>query len=161
MKQKKEKILKLAVAIVVCQLAGIIGSIFTSSSVSTWYASLQKPLFNPPNWIFSPVWISLFVLMGISAYLVWEKGIGKKNVKYALSIFALQLVLNVLWSALFFGLRAPFYAFVEIIVLWLAILATIIAFFRISKAAGALLIPYLLWVSFAAVLNFYLWILNI
>ena len=153
-------IIKFIVAIGVCQLAGFVGSLFTTPSIPTWYASLQKPSFNPPNWIFSPVWTTLFVLMGISAFIVWNKGLDRKGVKAALLLFIIQLVLNMLWSYLFFTLHSPLYAFVEIIILWLAILLTMLKFFPISRAAGYLLLPYMLWVSFAAVLNFTIFRLN-
>jgi len=151
---------KLVASIVICQLAGIIGSFFTVSSVNTWYVELAKPSFNPPSWVFSPVWITLFVLMGISLYLVWDKGIKSKQSKIAITIFGVQLALNTLWSILFFGLKSPLSAFVEIVFLWIAILLTIIYFYKISKPAAYLLIPYILWVSFAAVLNFSLFYLN-
>ena len=154
------EIKKLVFAVVVCQLAGVLGSFFTSPQIPTWYASLQKPGFSPPNWLFAPVWITLFALMGVSAYLVWNKGLGNKSVQVSLFIFGVQLGLNVLWSFLFFGLQSPFYAFMEIIVLWAAILLTILIFFKISKPAGFLLLPYILWVSFAMILNFYIWKLN-
>jgi len=151
---------KLIFSIVVCQLAGVIGSLFTSSSISTWYTALRKPFFNPPNWIFGPVWITLYLLMGISLYLVWNTGIEQKYVKVAIIVFIVQFVLNSLWSILFFGLQSPFLAFVEILVLWATILLTIVFFFRISVVAGWLLIPYIIWVSFAAVLNGAIWLLN-
>jgi len=157
---EKNKLIKLIVAVVLCQLAGIIGSIFTVSAINGWYSTIEKPLFNPPNWIFAPVWTTLFLLMGISLYLIWEKGIQKKEIKTAVSVFGLQLALNVLWSVLFFGLKNPFFAFIEIILLWVTILATTILFYRISKKAGLLLIPYLLWVTFAAFLNYSIWMLN-
>lgn len=157
----RNKILKLIAAILVCQFAGFIGSFFTAPSVTTWYASIQKPDFTPPNWIFAPVWTTLFLLMGISLYLVWERGLEKKEVKLAISIFGIQFVLNIIWSLLFFGLQNPFFAFVEIILLWIAILATIVLFYRISGKAGLLMVPYILWVSFAAFLNYSIWILNI
>lgn len=154
-------LLRLAVSIAICQLAGFVGSVFTRISVGTWYAALKKPSFTPPNWVFSPAWITLFVLMGIAAFLVWNKGLSDHKVKIALSIFAVQLILNVLWSAMFFGLRSPLAGLIEIAVLWIAILLTILYFFRVSNTAGMLLIPYILWVSFAAVLNFSIWRLNI
>lgn len=144
----------------VCQLAGFVGSLFTTPSIPTWYAAIQKPSFNPPNWIFGPVWTTLFVLMGVAAFIVWNKGLDKKGVKAALLLFIIQLVLNMLWSYLFFALHSPLYAFVEIIILWLAILLTMLKFFPISHAAGYLLLPYILWVSFAAVLNFTIFRLN-
>ena len=151
---------RLVVAIFVCQMAGVVGSAFTRPSISSWYAALRKPTFTPPNWLFGPVWISLFLLMGISAYLIWSKGIQNREVIIALSIFGIQLVLNILWSFFFFKLQSPFYAFIEILMLWLAILLTIIYFFKISRTASFLLFPYIFWVSFAAILNFYIWRLN-
>lgn len=152
--------LKLIISIAVCQLAGIIGSFFTSSSVSTWYAELNKPSFNPPSWVFSPVWITLFLLMGIALYIVWDKGIKSRNSKIAVTLFGSQLGLNTLWSILFFGLRFPLASFIEILFLWIAILLTIIYFYKLSKPAAYLMIPYILWVSFAAILNFSFVILN-
>lgn len=160
-KMKIKSIPKLLFSIVICQLAGIIGSFFTVHSVSTWYTGIIKPAFTPPNWVFGPVWTALFALMGISLYLVWIKGIKTKKAKIALALFGIQVFLNVLWSMLFFGLRLPFYAFIEIIILWIFILLAIIWFYNISKAASYLLIPYLIWVSFAAVLNLAIVLLNL
>ncbi|MBW2971904.1 tryptophan-rich sensory protein [Candidatus Woesearchaeota archaeon] len=151
------EILKAIGAIVICQLAGIIGSLFTASSIGSWYSALNKPSFNPPNWVFGPVWITLYTMMGISLYLVWRSGSRDWLV---LGVFGLQLVLNTLWSILFFGMHAPGWAFVEIVVLWASIVATIVVFFGVSRTASYLLIPYALWVSFAALLNFMLWRLN-
>jgi len=148
------KLVKLLIAILGCQIAGIVGSLFTSPSIPNWYATIEKPGFTPPNWVFAPVWTTLFVLMGVSAYLVWNKGLENKNVKMALLIFSIQLALNMLWSFLFFGLKSPLYAFFEILILWLVIMLTIVNFSRISKTASWLLIPYIIWVSFAAILNF-------
>jgi benzodiazapine receptor len=153
-------ILQLVISLIVCQFAGFIGSVFTTPAIPTWYVTLNKPSFTPPNWLFSPVWIFLFLLMGISAFLVWSKGWGNKQVKIALSIFAVQLILNILWSAVFFGFRSPLAGFIEIVILWMAILLTILNFFKVSKTAGLLLLPYILWVSFAAVLNFFIWRLS-
>ena len=157
---------KLIIAIVVSELAGIIGSVFTTPSIAGWYATLVRPALNPPAWIFGPVWTTLFALMGLSAWLIWQKldsgseaGMTKR-VKIALGIFIGQLILNTLWSIIFFGLHSPGAAFVEIIFLWLAILATIIAFAKISKPAAWLLVPYILWVSFAGYLNYSIWMLN-
>ncbi len=157
---KIKNIAKLIVAIVVCQVAGAIGSIFTFSSIPTWYATINKPSFTPPNWLFGPVWITLYTLMGVSLYLIWNKGLKNKEVKSSLFIFSAQLVLNALWSILFFGLKSPFYAFVEIIILWIAIAVTIFKFYKISKNAGLVLLSYIIWVSIALTLNFYVWILN-
>lgn len=151
---------KLIVAIGVCELAGIIGSVFTTPSIAGWYAELAKPELAPPNWVFAPVWTTLFALMGIAAFLVWKKGLERRDVKIALGIFAGQLVLNTFWSIIFFGLHSPGGALFEMIFLWLAILATIIAFAKISRPAAWLLVPYILWVSFAMYLNYSIWILN-
>ncbi len=150
---------RLAISIFLPLAAGFIGAYFTTASIATWYAALQKPLCSPPNWIFGPVWTVLYVLMGLSLYLVWTAG-QNKEAKGAFALFGAQLGLNVLWSIIFFGLKSPFYAFVEIIVLWAAIALTIRSFRKISKTAAALLIPYIFWVSFAAVLNYSIWVLN-
>ncbi len=152
---------KLVVSIVLCELVGSVGSIFTAPSIPNWYVSLTKPWFTPPNWVFAPVWITLFLLMGIALYLVWDKGFEKKGVKLAVSVFGVQFILNVLWSLLFFGLQSPFYAFIEIIILWIAILVTIIKFYQISRPAAVILLPYIIWVTIAASLNYYVWILNV
>lgn len=151
---------KLMISILICQSAGFIGSFFTVSSVSTWYLTISKPFFNPPSWLFGPVWISLYLLMGISLYLIWNKEINNKQSKIAVKVFGLQLVLNSLWSIIFFGLRNPLFAFIEIILLWITIIFTIKYFYKISKKASYLLIPYILWVSFAAILNFSIYYLN-
>ena len=157
---KKGDALKLVVSILLCQMAGLIGGFFTASSVDTWYATLTKPSFNPPNWLFSPVWITLYVLMGVALFLVWRKGLHSEGVKIAIYLFGVQLALNILWSILFFGLKMPLVAFIEIVILWDCILLTLIKFRKISRLAGYLFVPYLLWVTFAAVLNFFLWHLN-
>lgn len=153
-------IFKALAFIVLCQLAGIIGSVFTFSAIPEWYAFLEKPEFAPPNWVFGPVWITLYTMMGISAYMVSGKGWGKKDVRLALGVFGIQLGLNALWSILFFGLRSPLLGLVCIIALLLAIIATIALFWKHSRAASLLLAPYLLWVSFATVLNYFIWALN-
>lgn len=157
---KITKIFKLIIAIVVCELAGVIGSIFTTPSIANWYATLAKPEFAPPNWVFAPVWTALFALMGIAVFLVWEKGFEIKSVRIALSIFISQLILNILWSVIFFGLHSPQAAFFEIILLWFVILAAIVIFYKISKPAAWLLTPYILWVTLASYLNYMIWILN-
>ncbi|NQT30901.1 MAG: tryptophan-rich sensory protein [Deltaproteobacteria bacterium] len=153
-------IIKLVVSIVACQGAGIIGSIFTTPNIPTWYAALEKPFFTPPSWLFAPAWITLYLLMAIAAFLVWRKGLGEEGVKCALTVFLVQLVLNALWSVVFFGLQSPLYGMVVILVLWIVILLTIIRFFKLSVAAGWLMIPYILWVSFASILNISIWVLN-
>jgi len=150
-------ILKLIAAVLFCQAAGFLGSLATTPSIGGWYKGLVKPSFNPPNWIFGPVWTTLYLLMGIAFFLVWRMGLKTEGVKAALIVFLIQLALNTLWSILFFGLHQPLPAFIEIIVLWAFILWTMIKFFGLSRPAGWLLVPYLLWVSFASVLNFFLW----
>lgn len=152
--------LKLVISIVISELTGIVGSIFTAPSVANWYPQITKPALNPPVWVLGPVWTTLFALMGIAAFLVWEKGLNHKSVKIALTLFIGQLILNALWSIIFLGLRSPGGALIEIVFLWFAILATIIAFARISKPAVWLLLPYILWTSFAMYLNYALWTLN-
>jgi benzodiazapine receptor len=142
------------------ELIGNIGSLATFSQITTWYAALEKPAFNPPNGIFGPVWTILFGLMGISLYLVWSSGANKKQISQVLIMFGIQLALNVLWSFVFFGWHQPGWAFLEIIILWLAILATLFLFYKISKTAAWLLVPYLAWVTFASVLTFAVWRLN-
>ena len=158
----KNKTIALIAAILICEISGVIGSVFTYQSIPDWYNTekLNKPSFTPPSWLFGPVWVTLYLLMGISAYLIWEKGTKKKLVKDSLSIFGIQLILNTLWSILFFGLRCPLCGFIEIIILWFAIAFTIITFYKLSRTAALLLVPYILWVSFAMVLNFYVWRLN-
>lgn len=155
------EVLRLTISIVICQIVGLVGSFFTAPAIQTWYVTLSKPAFTPPNWLFAPVWTTLFLLMGISLFLVWRKPVSMPKVRTALVIFAVQLALNVLWSILFFGLRSPLAGFIEILILWAVVLLTIVNFYELSSTAGMLLIPYILWVSFAAFLNFSLWRLNI
>ena len=146
-------------------LAGWLALCFAASatvvfvSIDGWYAGIQKPSWNPPPWIFGPVWSVLYGMMGVAAWLVWKKG-GWRQQKRVLGIFLLQLALNALWTPLFFGMHWIGIAFAEIILLWFAIATTLIAFTRVRKDAGALFVPYLLWVSFAAMLNFTLWRMN-
>ena len=144
----------------VCFLAAGIGSLFTTSAIDTWYTTLQKPFFSPPNWIFGPVWTLLYLLMGISLYMVWVAKTEGRLRRQGITFFLIQLVLNAFWSMLFFGLKSPEAAFIEIIILWFAILLTIKYFLQISKPAGRLLLPYIVWVSFAIVLNLSIAILN-
>ena len=156
----KSKAFRLIFSLAICQATGVVGSIFTVKAIPTWYAALNKPVFNPPNWIFGPVWISLYLLMGVSLYLVLSMEPKDLAVKKALWVFAIQLVLNAIWTPLFFGAKLPLIAFIEILVLWIFIVLTIVKFKPLSKAAAYLLIPYLLWVSFASILNGALWLLN-
>jgi tryptophan-rich sensory protein len=154
------KIIKLICSVAMCILIGFLGSFATRGSVTTWYADLSHPSFTPPDWTFGVVWPILYVMMGISAFLIWIMGFDKTEVKVALGIFALQLILNGLWTPIFFGLHLIGLALVEIIVMWAAILLTIISFWKISKPAALLLLPYIFWVSFAIVLNASLFVLN-
>lgn len=158
--ERRKYTFKLIVSIIACQLAGVIGSVFTTPAIPTWYAALAKPPFTPPSWLFAPAWITLYLLMGISASLVWRVGLVQKQVRTALIFFLVQLVLNALWSVAFFGLQSPLGGIIVIVLLWAAILLTILKFFRISTAAGALLIPYIAWVTFAATLTAYIYVLN-
>ncbi len=153
------KTIGLIVSFAVCFGVAALGSLFTTPSLAPWYASILKPPWTPPAWLFGPVWTLLFIMMAVSAWFVWLHE-GFAGTATAFILFAAQLVLNALWSALFFGLRSPGAAFVEIVFLWLAIGATALAFSRIDTLAALLLAPYLMWVSFAAVLNFTIWRLN-
>jgi tryptophan-rich sensory protein len=142
-----------------CLAASAVGGAATASSVGTWYQTLAKPAFNPPNWIFAPVWTALYFMMAIAAWRVWRRD-GLTGARAEATLFALQLVLNMVWSILFFGLRSTGAAMVEIFVLLLAILATTVVFWQRDRVAGMLFIPYAVWVAFAAVLNVALWRLN-
>lgn len=150
---------KLIVSLVLCFAVAFLGSLVTTPSIDSWYATLQKPSFNPPNWIFGPVWTVLYFLMGVSLYMVWNQAKGKKS-KKAIQVFLVQLALNFLWSVAFFGFHAPTVAFITIVILWGTILYTILLFYKLSKPAAYLLIPYLLWVSFATILNLAIVVLN-
>ncbi len=144
----------LAVAVLGTEVIGSIGSIFSIRAIPEWYQGLAKSALNPPNWVFGPVWTTLYALMGIAAFFIWKRGWQNAAVKTALGVFILQLILNSLWSIIFFGLHAPFFALIDIAVLWIAIVVTIYLFARQSRVAAGLLIPYLLWVSFAFYLNY-------
>lgn len=152
--------MKLIVSILVPLLAGAVSGFFTSSGVSGWYATANKPWFNPPNWIFAPVWTVLYILMGIALFLVWKSGAEKMIKQTAIILFSVQLALNFFWSFIFFKLQLPGWAFAEIIGMWIMILITILWFGKISSAAAWLLVPYISWVSFASVLNYAVWKLN-
>ena len=151
---------KLIISIVACQCAGLIGSAFTAPAIPTWYAALEKPSFTPPNWLFAPAWITLYLLMGISASIVWRRGLDNTRIRNALITFLVQLGFNVLWSVVFFGLESPLYGVIVIVVLWMAIMLTMVKFFRISTLAGVFMLPYIGWVTFAAILNISVFILN-
>ena len=141
----------------VCLGTAAIGGAVTSSTVGTWYRTLDKPFWTPPDWVFAPVWTALYVSMAVAGWLVWRRGVG---VRLALILFAVQLALNLGWSVLFFGLRSPGAAAVEIVCLWAAIVATTVVFFRRVRLAGWLFVPYALWVTFAAALNVAIWQMN-
>lgn len=152
--------MKLIISILIPLLVGAISGIFTASGVKGWYANAVKPSFNPPNWIFGPVWTILYILMGIALFLVWKSATDKKLKNIAISLFAVQLALNFCWSFIFFKMQEPGWAFAEILFMWLMILLTIIWFGKISSTAAWLLVPYICWVSFASVLNYSIWQLN-
>jgi tryptophan-rich sensory protein len=151
---------KLVISLSVPLAVGGLSGFATARGVATWYPTLIKPPFNPPAWVFGPVWTVLYIMMGAAAFLVWRQGLTSEGVKPALTVFAIQLSLNGLWSILFFGMQAPGWALIEICALWLAIIATVVLFRRVSPAAGTLMLPYWAWVSFATVLNASLWWLN-
>jgi len=153
------KIISIIISIFIAQLAGIIGSVFTFTSVKTWYVNLIRPGWNPPSWLFGPVWIILYILMGIAAYFVWQN----KDIplaKLALLFYGLQLLLNALWPIIFFGFKNPGLAFIEIIILSIFIIITTVLFWKINTHAGILLLPYILWTLFATFLNYAIWRLN-
>ncbi|MFA5126869.1 MAG: TspO/MBR family protein [Patescibacteria group bacterium] len=157
----KQNFVKLIISIALCLLAGVLGSIFTTPQINTWYATLIKPIWSPANNWFGPVWTLLFILMGVAAYYIWEEIPNRaKAAKSALLIFYIHLLANTLWSFLFFGLNNPGLGFIWIIILWLLILITMIKFWQVKKLAALILLPYLFWVSFAAYLNFVIWRLN-
>lgn len=155
------KYLRIVYMIAICLAIGFLGSRITQMTIDTWYPTIEKPIFNPPNWVFAPVWTLLFILMGIAAGLVWNKlEENKEDVKKAMLFFIIQLLLNLLWSYLFFGLNNLLLASIEIILLWLIIFETFMLFKRINLKAGYLLVPYLAWVGFASILTITIYILN-
>lgn len=155
-----QKILKIVLMVVLCVTVGYLSGLVTRESILTWYVTLNKPSFNPPNWVFAPVWTLLYIMMGVAAGMIWTSNSDEQTTKKALGFFAIQLGLNALWSYLFFGLHNPLLALIEIILLWLMIFETYNMFKKINKTAGLLLLPYLAWVSFAAILNASIWWLN-
>ncbi len=152
--------LKLIISVIVVQIVGITSSLATASSISGWYLTLNKPSFNPPNWIFGPVWTILYLMIGISLFLVWTTKKDTRLKDKAYMIFAIQLALNWIWSIVFFGMQSPGLAAIVIFLLWITIILNFVCFYKISKVSGLLLIPYWLWVSFASVLNLAIWLLN-
>jgi tryptophan-rich sensory protein len=157
--KSKNNFFKFIISLALPFLAAFIGSSATFPAIPTWYASLNKPFFSPPNYLFAPVWTLLYLLMGISFYLVWSKGKGK-SLRFATNVYLFQLILNTLWSIFFFGNRSPLMGLIIIVILWFMILITILRFYKINRTAGILLIPYILWVSFASVLNLSIFLLN-
>ena len=154
-------VLKLLLAVGVSFCASFVGSAATFPGDSfSWYEALKKPIFTPPGWVFGPVWTILYLMMGIAAFLVWQKGVPKSHVRVALVCFMVQLVFNAAWSVIFFGFHSVGLALLEIIFLWLAILATIASFWRVDRVAAGLLLPYIGWVSFAVILNAGIYLLN-
>ena len=154
------QIFRLVISIVICQLAGVIGSFFTAPAIPTWYAALNKPSFTPPNWIFGPVWITLYFLMAVAAFLIWKQGLNVPGVKTALLLFVVQLALNGVWSPAFFGMRSTVAGAVVIVLLGTAIILTMWKFCSLSVPATVLLVPYLVWVCYATVLNVSFIVLN-
>jgi benzodiazapine receptor len=154
-----KNIWKLIISLVIVFAISAIGSLFTANSVNTWFLTLAKPSFNPPSWVFGPVWTILYIMIGISLFLIW-KAKTKSPKKTAYWVFGVQIILNALWSIAFFGMQNPGLAFLVIALLWISIIINAILFYKISKPAGYLLIPYWLWVSFASALNFAIWMLN-
>jgi benzodiazapine receptor len=157
---EKGDVIRLVVCVILCLSAGFIGSFFTVTNIDSWYSTIEKPSFNPPNWVFGPVWTTLYILMGVSLYLVWKTDLSIKTNRKQIGLFIIQLVFNSIWSIVFFGLQQIIWALIVIILLWILILLTIISFKKISMKASMLLIPYILWVSFATVLNYSILILN-
>lgn len=155
-----KSILKLVLSIAICQGAGLIGTVFTVSSIQNWYNLLNQPSFRPPNWLFGPVWTILYTLMGISLYWIWTKGTKKKEVRNGLKLFAVHLVFNATWSIVFFGMRNIPLSLANIVVLWILIVMVMVRFYKIDNKASLILIPYFVWVSFATILNFSIFLLN-
>jgi len=147
-------------SVLFCIIIGSIGSLVTITGPDSWYAGLAKPFFTPPGWVFGPVWITLFTLMGIALYRVWQSGTEQPDVRRALAIFGVQFLFNVSWSFLFFGLRSPLLGLINILLLWLMIAATIAAFYRVDRTAAYLLVPYIAWVTLATALNGSIYLMN-
>ena len=156
----KFNIKRLIISLILPQLAGLIGSFFTVSAITSWYSGLEKPSFSPPNWLFGPAWLTLYFLMGISIYLIWQRIDENQKAKKAFWVFWIHLVFNASWSLMFFGLKNPGLALINIIIIWLLIIVLIVKFWNIDKRSSCLLIPYLAWVSFASLLNYFILILN-
>jgi len=154
-----KKVIQLVVAIFVCQSAGFIGSLFTAPNIPSWYQGLTKPFFSPPNWLFAPVWFLLYTLMGIAAFLIWQRH-DERRARRLLLVFFIHLIVNTLWSVLFFGLQNPLLGLIDIVVMLALIFYLIFGFYRLNKIAAWLLFPYLIWVSFATLLNYFIYVYN-
>ena len=152
---------KLIISILIVFLAGAVGTVYTLKEITTWYVNIPKPSWTPPNWAFGPIWSTLYVLMGISLFLIWREGLNRKEVKIAIGVFAVQLMVNVVWSLIFFGTHNIAGGLVLVILLWITILVNIFVFYRISKPAGIILIPYLIWVTIAGYLNYSVYLLSL
>lgn len=152
---------KLIISVAIPQLVAFLSGLATVTGTRNWYPLLEKPALTPPSWVFGPVWTLLYLMMGIAAFLVWKRGLGHPGAKAALLVFLIQLAFNGAWSLFFFGMRSPGIAFADILLLWCGITATTLMFFGQNRAAGALVVPYWGWVTFAAVLNYYIWRLNL
>jgi translocator protein len=152
--------IRLIISVIVPLAIGALGAVFTAPAVNGWYAGLEKPAFTPPNWLFGPVWTTLYVLMGVAFFLVWQRAAENRTARIGMGLFGVQLGLNFLWSYLFFGRQSPLAGLVDILLLWAAIAATMIYFYRVSRPAGLLMVPYILWVTLALALNFEIWRLN-
>ncbi len=155
-----KKILQIIGFVLICQLAGGIGTIFTIPAIPNWYATLNKPSFSPPNWLFGPVWLVLYTMMGIGVWLIWQKREKSKEAKFGVGLFFVHLLVNAAWSPIFFGMKNLFCALIIIVMMWAMIVWLILVWGKIDKRAAYLLVPYLMWVSFATALNFFIWKLN-
>lgn len=154
----QNKWVKLLVFVSICLLVATMGALLTASSVTSWYTTINKPTWTPPNWLFGPVWTTLYLMMAVAGWLVWQQ--GSKARRLPITLFSIQLFLNLIWSGLFFTLQNPILGFIDIVLLWLAIVSTMIAFWPVSRLASLLLSPYLVWVSYATALNFAIWQMN-
>lgn len=157
---KPVNIIKLVVSCAVPFLTGLMGEPFVTEVHDHWYVNLHKPFFNPPDWAFAPVWMMLYVMMGVSSFLIWRKDLEDKSVRVAMTWYIIQIILNAIWTPLFFGMQSPLLGLIDVIPLLVAIIVTIVLFFKISTPAGLLLVPYLVWVAFATVLNASIYLLN-
>lgn len=157
---ERRPLLTIAGVVGACVVLGAAGGLITAPQIETWYATLDKPGFTPPSWVFGPVWTLLYALQGVAAWLIWRSGLDRRIVRLALGLFTVQFVCNLAWSPAFFGLESPILGLAVIVPLWFVIVATMVAFSRVDRRAAALLVPYLAWVSFATALNYAIWTLN-